>query len=303
MKKFISKLFLITVLFLSFLFLFLNFFGGYVDYYYLKFTSKPQKSLILGYSKSFMGIQPEIMNAELTKNKYAPIFNYAFTFGEIAYGDYYLNAIKRKLDLNTTNGLFILEVNPWLLTERDTDNFQKGVFFEANLPPNNMVFVNSNPNFEYFIRNVKNVHFTTIFKRNSRLHEDGFFEDHNIPSDSISIKKANENREKDYLGFTHKHKISNYRLKKLNETIIFLKKHGKVILLRMPSAPKIESIENKFWITFDADMKNLAIQNNAIYINYTRKPARFEFFDGVHFNPKGSADFTKSLCDSINKLP
>ena len=147
-----------------------------------------------------------------------------------------------------------------------------------------------------------NTHFTTIFKRNSRLHKDGFFEDHNIPSDSISIKLAYKNREKDYVGFTKKHKISVYRIKKLEETIQFLSRHGKVVLLRMPNAPKIDNIENDFWKTFDIDMQNIATKNNAKYINYTMKPERFGFFDGIHLDPKGSKDFTISLCDSINKI-
>ncbi|MBC7641430.1 MAG: hypothetical protein H7174_03690 [Flavobacterium sp.] len=302
MRKFLIKSGVLFSIFILFFFTFMNFFGGYVDYYYLKFTSKLQGSLILGDSKSFMGIQPEIMQEHLTKNQFAPMFNYGFTFGEIAYGDYYLNSIKKKLDLKTKNGLFILEVNPWVLTERETDDFKKGKFFESNLPPHNMQYVNCNPNLEYFLKNIKNTHFTTIFKRNSQLHNDGFFEDHNIPSDSISIKQAYKNREKDYVGFTKKHKISPYRIKKLAETIQFLSKHGKVVLLRLPNAPKIDSIENSFWTTFDIDMQNMATKNNAKYINYTMKPQRFSFFDGIHFDPKGSKEFTISLCDSINKI-
>ena len=235
-------------------------------------------------------------------NHFTPIFNYAFTFGEIAYGDYYLESIKRKLEPNTNNGLFILEVNPWLLTERETDNFKNNVFFEACSPPHNMQFPNSNPNFEYFLKNIKNTHFTTIFKRKSRLHDDGFFEDHNIPSDSIAIAQANKNREKDYIGFTKKHKISAYRIKKLEQTIQFLVPHGKVILLRMPNAPKFDQIENKFWKNFDNDMKLMASKNSAFYLNYTLKPKRFDFFDGIHLDPKGSVAFSISLCDSINKM-
>ena len=123
MRKFLIKSAILFTIFIIFFFTFMNFFGGYVDYYYLKFTSKPQGSLILGDSKSFMGIQPEIMQEHLSKNKFATMFNYGFTFGEIAYGDYYLNSIKKKLDLETKNGLFVLEVNPWVLTERETDDF------------------------------------------------------------------------------------------------------------------------------------------------------------------------------------
>ena len=301
MKKFILKLTFLTTIFLVVFFVFMSFFGGFVDYYYLKFITKPQKSLILGDSKSFMGIQPEIMNQKLNNSNFKPMFNYGFTFGEIAYGDYYLNSIKRKLDPNSKNGLFILEVNPWLLTERETDDFKKNKFFEANQPPHNMLFANCNPNFEYFLKNVENTHFTTIFKQNARLHEDGFFEDHNIPSDSIAIKKAHQNREKDYIGFTKKHKKSVYRFNKLDETIRFLKQHGTVILLRMPNAAKIDAIENSFWKNFDIEMQQLAQKNNARYIDYSLKPKRFNFFDGVHLDPKGSQEFTISLCDSINK--
>jgi hypothetical protein len=86
----------------------------------------------------------------------------------------------------------------------------------------------------------------------------------------------------------------------LNETVSFLKKHGKVILLRMPTNTKIRKIENEFWKNFDDELKKIATNQSIQYINYKNSKNQFYLFDGIHFDLPTTERFTKSLCDSIN---
>ena len=160
MKKFLSKIILFLLLITSIVSFILVKYGGFVDYFYLKFTSPKQTSMILGDSRSFQGIQPKVINRCLKNQGYhLPMFNYSFTISQVAYGKPYRQSVQNKLDENSKNGLFILNVSPWLLAQREKDDFKKNIFEEQNQPPHNMKFVDVNPNYEYFFRNYNYFHF------------------------------------------------------------------------------------------------------------------------------------------------
>src|SRR5690606_28020264 len=140
MKKFLLKCFVFFVLVILIISTVLIQYGGYVDYFYEKFTTPKSKSLILGDSRSLQGIQPSIIEQELQDTEIDfPILNYSFTFAQIAYGKPYLESIKRKLDHSSENGLFILSVHPFLMANRTGNHEERdSIFFEENMPPHNM---------------------------------------------------------------------------------------------------------------------------------------------------------------------
>lgn len=279
----------------------LGFYGGYLDDFYYKFTTPKQHSFILGDSKSLTGIHPEIIDENLKGIFELPMFNFSFTMGQAAYGELYLESVKRKLDLKTKKGLFILTVSPWLLSKREKDDFENGIFFEKDMPPYNMHFTDINPNPEYLFKNYNYFHFKAIFRRGSKLHKNGYFEETHIPKDPDVMKKLNSEHEKDMEKKSHQWQNSEYRLNQLNETVKYLQKHGTVVLVRMPNSQNITEIENKYWHNFDADINHIANKNNCTFINYSHDATGFPTFDGVHFDKKTSVAFTKSLCDSIKK--
>lgn len=301
MRKFIYKLAVFTLLILSILVLLLTQYASYIDYFYIKFTSSKQKALIVGDSRSFQGIQPSFFKGQIEKEFQLPIYNYSFTVAQATYGEAYLASMLKKIDPNTKNGLFILTVNPWLLAERENDDFEKGIYFETNLPPHNMDFPNMNPNFEYFFKNYNYFHFKAIARKITKVHKDGWMEDSTYPKDSIAAKKLKQIQIDLYNGFPKKWKKNDFRLQKLSKTITVLKKHGTVFLVRMPSSAPILAIENNFWVGFDADIHAIAKKNAVYYIDYTKKPNPYQSHDGVHLSIKGGELFTKSLCDSIIK--
>ena len=299
MKSFLLKLTLFITIALVLLSAFLSRYGGYVDYFYNRFTTPRQFSLIIGDSKSFQGIKPSIINEEL-KNKFElPIYNYSFTLGQMAYGESLLKSIKAKMVENTSNALFILSVQPLILAERDKDDFKKGIYFEDEFPPNNMNFPNMNPNIEYLLKNGNYFHFKSIFKKSSFVHDDGWMEESNLTKDTAVLNSWKKEQVNLYKGIIKKWKKSQYRLDKLNETVAFLKKHGTVVLVRMPSNKPILDLEHQFWSDFDKNMQQISIQNKVSYFNYTLVKNPFQSYDGVHLDKYGGTEFTKSLCDSI----
>ena len=104
---------------------------------------------------SLQDIQPSILNKALNStNLELPILNYSFTVKEIAYGKPYTESILRKLDQSTKNGIFILSVHPFVLSNRTGNHEEEnGIYFEEDMPPHNMRYDNINPNFEYLFKN------------------------------------------------------------------------------------------------------------------------------------------------------
>lgn len=299
MKKFLIKLLLFFGIGFLIFSLFIDRYGSYIDYYYVKFTSPKQTSLIIGDSRSFMGIRPDIINEQVV-NFEGPMFNYSFTSTNASYGDEYLNSIKRKLDKNTKNGLFILDINPFILAERENDNIEEKLYHESNFPPHNIYFQSLNPNYEYVVKNFSNFHFKSFVRKVSFVHKDGWQEVKNLPNDSISYINSVNSNIKVFKSFSALWKPSRYRFEKLEETIIFLKNHGKVVLVRMPSATALSLIQDKFWGDFDNDVIRLAENNQIKYYNFKDASEKFRVFDGIHLDLNSTKIFTKTLCDSIN---
>lgn len=298
MKDFLTKailFFILTMVGLAFLLLK---YGYFVDYFYEKFTTPKQTSLILGDSRSMQGIQPRIINQELKNDGYdLPIFNYSFTIAQINYGKPYTESIKKKLQ-SSSDGLFIVNVHPWLFTEREGDDLKNGIYSERSNPPYNMVFTNTNPNFEYFVRNFKYFHFRSIIKQTAELHKDGWLEESNLPKDKETLQTWKNNQILLYKSFAKKWRKSTIRKNDFIKMVEFLQKNGKVILVRMPVDAKILNIENNFWHNFDEEINIVSKQLNVKYINFS-KENKYKTYDGNHIDKYGGVVFTKELCDSI----
>ncbi|GGC88427.1 hypothetical protein GCM10011508_14640 [Flavobacterium lutivivi] len=301
MKKFLLKLALFSVIISIIILYILNKYSGYVDYFYGKVSSPAQTSLIIGDSRSLQGIQPSVIDSALSKKYELPILNFSFTVKQMSYGDAWIKTIKKKVRPETKNGLFILSVHPWVLSEREEDDVLNGKFYEEKMPPNNLHFVNTNPNIEYFFKNYEYFHFKSMIKKISIVHEDGWLEENSTAtSDSATLRGWENIQINLYTKFSKKWKKSIFRVKKLSETIDFLKQHGKVVLVRMPVSKEIFDLELSYWRDFNQEITKLAKDKSVEYYDFSLSDD-FGFYDGVHLNKKNGKKFTSILCDSISK--
>jgi hypothetical protein len=294
MKKFLFKAVCFGIVATGIVLTLLMGYKGSVDYFYIKFTSPRQTSLIVGDSRSFQGLQPSVFDKKLDGLYDLPMYNYSFTIGQIAYGDALLASLKRKVDPKTRDGLFVLSVHPWVLAERKGEDIAHGKFFETGLPPHNMHLVDWDPNPEYFFRNYSFFHFKAIFKRAALVHDDGWLEEPILANDPKMLQMWLPTLRE----YGKTWKPSGYRLEKLSETIAFLKQHGRVVLVRMPNSAPIVGIESGFWDGFDTRMKAIASAQQVRYFSYAGDQS-FKTYDGVHLDKFEGARFTASLCDSI----
>ncbi|MEK6153514.1 hypothetical protein WIW50_09650 [Flavobacteriaceae bacterium 3-367] len=304
MKQFLIKSLVFFSIVVAILSLVLVRYGGYVDYFYEKFTSPRASSLILGDSRSLQGIQPEVIKQYFNNTEVErPILNYSFTLKQIAYGRPYTESIKRKLDSTTKNGLFIISVHPFTLSNRTAQHEEEeGVFFEANMPPHNMRYVNNSPNYEYLFKNWDYFHFRGIIRKSSKTHKDGWLEETNLPDDKKLLQQWKQNQVSLYGGFSEKWKKSPVRMAHLEELCNYLNKHGEVFMLRMPIDDDLLQIENAYWENFDKDMDKLSKKLHVGYINFNTSENRFQTYDGIHIDKFAGVPFTENLCDSISSM-
>jgi hypothetical protein len=258
--------------------------------------------MIIGDSRSFQGIQPKVLDSCLAKSKYSNIsnYNFSFTIAQASYGPSYLQAIKRKVDTaKNTDGLFIISVNPWVLANRKPNNKIESDKMFKNMPPHNMKMMSKSPNFEYLVKNFNYFHFKSIFRKNNKLHKDGWLEENNLPKDKKTFIKWKANQIRIFEEFSNDWKKSDYRLEWLSNTINFLNKHGNVVLVRMPVDSEILNIEAEFWNDFDKDIIMISDMNNVEYLNFT-KTNIWKTYDGHHLDKFGGKLFSIELSRLIS---
>lgn len=280
--------------------------------YYERFSSPQQKAFILGSSRA-ASIDPQVLDSILAPSfPHLKFFNYAFTWAHTPYGPVYLTSIKKKLDPKTKNSLFILTVEPSAVMvdkfkDDDVQNYIENDKFISTLSN-----VTANPNIEYLlesydlsithelnavIRPSKNVMATT------KILENGKSDIHLIKDFSPEMRaKTNADKMREFDVRIAGLKKSENRLKYLDETIKYLQKYGKVVLVRIPVSSVAYKIENKYYGDFDSKISIVAKQNMVNYINYNKVKHNFYWTDEVHLNHSSMNDFSKILGFTIKDL-
>ncbi|MCU0370223.1 MAG: hypothetical protein MUC31_02320, partial [Bacteroidales bacterium] len=251
MKKFlIEVLVFLVILLTSFYLIFLRA-DGKTDAFYLRLTTKKQHSLILGNSRAAQAIKPSVLNDVLSRND---LFNYSFSIHLSPYGPTYLNSIKRKLDQDTKDGIFILSVDPWSISTVSADPNDTAKFGELKMFLGKIRHVNLYPNVPYLFSSYDKPYYNLLLNAKSptTLHRDGWLEV-NVTMDSAKVKRRIERKISQYRkGNLPTHKFSEVRLEYLIKTIEYLKNFGKVYLVRLPVITEIMAIEQELIPDFDS---------------------------------------------------
>lgn len=301
MKKFILKSSQIVAIIIATYGLLGFFADGYTDPFYLRFTSPKQHSLILGTSRAAQGIRPNVLDTLLKKrNEKLPIFNFSLTLLDSPYGETYYRAIQAKLDKNTKHGLFVVAIDPWSISSRSDFNDE----IETKEVLSKITYFNQNPNYDYLINAYNKPIFSVIidkFKKKSPLllHENGWLEV-SVPMDKKSIETRAEDKLKQYKQNLSIYKISPSRINWLEKTISLLKKHGNVVLVRIPVGEQILSLEKELYKPFDSLIA--ATFKNTPYLNFVEEGNTYQFVDGNHLYKESAKRFSIELAKKINKL-
>lgn len=265
------------------------------DVDYTKFTHRA-KHLVLGVSRAKVGIVPQIVKKELGLE--GQMLNLAFTTPESPYSPNYFKLVRRKLSRTSNHsGLFLLSVNPGNLGQSSYGG-------QADQPIYDLHIVNMNPNVEYLFRNI-NMDQSLLFDLINpspdslmafRPHPDGWGERmrrSDIPDEEV-IQKLSR--------MLTRRTFSQERLQVLRELIGYLQDYGDVVLVRLPVAPQVYDLEQRWNTDFDQIMEAYALEEGVFYLNYVDWGTAYEFSDPQHLLNTGAQAFSKDLAADLKAL-
>jgi hypothetical protein len=277
--------------------------GGHTDDFYLRLTTPRAKSMIIGSSRAAQGIHPDSLQrvcAALRRD--LPIFNFAFTSMASPFGETYWKAIQSKIDTGTTSGLFMICVEPYTLggihveaeKEQPKDLIEeKGILYNAHI-------LNSYPNWEYLLKHYSygwgRLALTSLGFYNdfTELHSNGWLEVRLKVDSATAQHRANDvlyDKRNDVGNFA----LSPYRLHWLRETIAYLKRFGKVVMIRVPVSRQFYDFEQALAPSFDDTMQAEADHHEIEYINFQYMAESLTYKDGHHMQLTSTAIFSSGL--------
>jgi hypothetical protein len=268
-----------------------NFATGFIDYYYAKITNEGN-SLIIGTSRASQGIIPD--SVMLGTSFDGPMLNFAFSSFDSPFDEAYFNAIKKKLNEETHNGIFIIEIDPFALSN---DLSTKATSRKLS----DQFIFKGNPNYEYLYRNVNPfyqlIEFRNFIDESSVLHKNGWLE-LVLPMDSAAVKTRSDAKVTKALAMAQTSSISIEKLDYLRKTIALLQEHGTVILIVMPALQSIIDIEKRYAQTIDIEVRKIAVQTKVKYYDFRSQCNKYTYVDGNHLDKASAILF----CKELNKI-
>ncbi|RMF23112.1 MAG: hypothetical protein D6765_13505 [Bacteroidetes bacterium] len=305
MKRYFLKMSIALSIFLGAHLLVAHYAGGKIDFLYRHFTTPRQHSLIVGASRAAQGLLPEVFNEELADLGFQlPIYNFTFTIVHSPFGPSYLDLIQRKLAPDTRNGLFLVEVNPWLLTRDRTNTLDDPALFRENgLCTDNMRYVDWPVNYEYLLKNYRRAWGRIILdeleNRQFELKPDGWLAVTPLPVEERHGRMLEVNAEIFRDSLAHKWELSPTRLQYLEKTLAFFQERGRAFLVRMPVSSLMLETESAFMPGFDSLMNAVAERRQLPYFNYATALPDTCFNDGHHLAQPHGRLFSHRLARDV----
>ncbi|CAH0998988.1 hypothetical protein LEM8419_00282 [Neolewinella maritima] len=254
---------------------------GYADPYYLRFTSPPQRSLILGTSRAAQGLQPAVLNEVLDRDD---LYNFAFTIGTSPYGPAYTSLIERKLvPATNTEGLFILAIDPWSLSVSCPTGPDSLCLDEQDRFTGQLREVSQQPNFAYLLDHYGSPYYRILLpaSRDMAVQADGWLRV-DIEIDSADFVANRDEKLLPYRRYAQTWRYSDYRVRSLVRLIRSLQTRGEVFLVRLPVDPAMLAIEEAYLPGFRDSIESLATRNGVPYLDLTINSAGYRTLDGHH---------------------
>ncbi|HMC97386.1 MAG TPA: hypothetical protein VKG92_07035 [Flavobacteriales bacterium] len=283
---------------------------GRTDERYLRYTTPPQTSLILGSSRAAIGLRPHVLDSVLGAEGHdIHSYNFSFAIGFSSYGPAYYGTISRKLDPTARNGVFILSVDPWTISCRKDKPPSNDRAEDATSSIGHVRSVSADPNIDYLL-NIYDHPLLTILLPDqrpkeyaARVGDDGLLEmEVSMQPAEVerrTIRKVKEYRE-DRLPLA---RPSALRLGYLGLTIDLLKEHGTVVLVRMPVSSGIQAVEDRLMPGFSATMARMADERQVRFIDLYNAPDEWTFIDGDHLTASSGRKATAMIANDLLHPP
>jgi len=278
----------------------------YLDAFYARFTTPPAASLVLGTSRAAQAVRPAVLRARLGGQYEGPWLNYAFTLTHSPFGPAYLASIGRKLAPATRHGLFVVAVDPWSLSLPNEWLRKRPAgsgFPEDSYMLSQVHEVSQNPNLDYLRSQLTSPYYRLLLRGKygnpEYLHPDGWLEV-GLPS-PLADPARQQRREADKLA-TYRQTaatsaLAPARLASLRALLTLLRAHGRVVLTRLPTGPRMAALEADYAPDFDQRMAQLSAEFYVPYLNYLHEP--YLTNDGNHLWRGETERFSERLAADI----
>lgn len=270
------------------------------DAFYWKSTYAAP-SLILGGSRALKGIAPQVVASELGLEEKS-VLNFAFTGIHSPYGERYFNLIKRKIESDKNQSIFILSVLPMSIMDIKDQSKKR----EAEFKFYDLWGVNSSPNFEYVIRNPRS-RISVLEKLynekekdervkpalQSIVHENGWVE--------TKLLRERKNKTGRSIDKLIKWEMTNSKEREewLKKTVNYLSQFGEVYLVRLPISSIMLEKERALFPHFNNFIQEIAVGPNIHYLNFSEYTG-YQFIDTHHhLSGKSAREFTLHLAKAI----
>jgi len=301
MKKFLFKISFYIIAVIAVLLFLGSFADGNTDDNYRHFTGPKPSDMIMGDSRGSQALVPDVLDSKLKGRKFN---NFSLNLTESPYGQVYFEAMKKKINPDTKDGIFILTVNPWnLSTGKEVKDAKE--YTENTSALADMHFYGMTPNYEYLLKhfprswfNIYNDRETAVGRSNTYLHKNGWMEV-TVDINPKDLRKREASKIIQYKEFASSQKISQYRLDAFEDIIEYLKNKGTVYIVRIPGFKGIMEIENKYSPDFSKRIESIAQKKGVRFFDFSQQYDQYIFTDGNHMYKESGKVFTAQIADSI----
>lgn len=300
MKRFLFKISFYIVAVVAVLLFLGTYADGNTDDNYRHFIGPEPSNIILGDSRGAQAMVPFVLNEKIKGRTFN---NFALNIGDSPYGQVYFEALKKKINPDTKDGIFILTVDPWCLSldkslEHSKDDPDK------NSTMADMHFFNMTPNYEYLLKHYPRSWFNIykereeIGKSATYLHKDGWMEvSVDVHPDSVSARAVK--KIEGYTNLLQTQKISQFRLNGFVDMIKYLRDKGSVYIVRIPAFKGMMELEDRYDPNFSQRIENIAKENGVKFFDLSSNPENYTYTDGNHMYKESGKIFTAQIADSI----
>lgn len=261
-----------------------------IDPYYVKLVSHATGGIILGDSRALQGLDPEQFDFNID--------NFAFTIGHSPFDKSYIKLIQKKVG-SGSNNQHIISVDPWSLINDTSNKEDRNPFFSEKLQ-----FPLLEPNFEYIYKYI-DLRLVTLLKlfSSSAITSDKGWLRQGMDSNELfreyprRVKEKVENYKRNY-PFSAIH-LKSSRVQNLLEIIRFLKKSGRVVIVRLPVSREMMNLENARYPGFNSLLEEISTNSSCKFIDLTDMD--IQTTDGNHIWYKEVARVSSELNLRIKK--
>jgi hypothetical protein len=264
-----------------------------------KVSGPQQHNLIIGTSRIAQALKPSALKEELG----ADFLNFAIDASSTSYSEMYNNAIRKKIDPNTKDGVFILSLDPWTLSRIHDPKTKEIVYTENESALGKLWTFNQPLNIEYLYRDCNTGWgsiLMTHLRNNSTVngHKDGWVEV-TRPTDKAFIQARKESKLKARRAELEDVSFSIDRVKALESLIEFLAPKGEIYLIRLPVDPDFVELENELMPNFNVVVDSITNKYDLSFYDMQFLNSEVIFNDGHHINKEYSSFISKKVADWI----